>query len=103
MYRQGSREQALDGKTLDDIEVVIPNLNWRYSGVTATNRAVVPLAARQCRVAWLGPHRSEGVAGLGLMDLLRLRFRPPARGVRIWHARRNIEMIVGVLLRALGF
>jgi len=93
----------LDGKTLDGIEVIIPNLNWRYSGVTATNRAVVPLIARQCRVAWLGPHRPDGVARLGLIDLLRLRFSPPPRGTRIWHARRNVEMIVGVLLRALGF
>ena len=87
----------------DALEVIIPNLNWRYSGVTATNRAVAPLLARQCRVAWLGPHRPDGVAGLGLFDLLCLRFRPPARSVRIWHARRNVEMIVGVILRALGF
>src|SRR5215470_8619510 len=103
MIDRTGREQALDGKTLDAIEVIIPNLNWRYSGVTATNRAVAPLIATQCRVAWLGPHRPDGVAALRLIDLLHLRFSPPARGVRIWHARRNIEMIVGIVLRALGF
>src|SRR5262245_3035165 len=95
--------QPTDERLRDDPEVIIPNLNWRYSGVTATNRAVAPLLAGACRVAWLGPHRPDGVAALGLLDLLRLRFRPPARGKRIWHARRNVEMIVGVVLRWLGF
>src|SRR5262249_19500417 len=86
-----------------DPEIIIPNLNWRYSGVTATNRAVAPLLACACRVAWLGPPRPDGVAALELFALLRLRLRPPAGGVRIWHARRNVEMIVGVILRWLGF
>lgn len=87
-----------------EIEVVIPNLNWRYSGVTATNRAIAPLLAKQCRIAWLGPHRPKDVVGLTLRELLRLRLSPPTRHpVRIWHARRNVEMIVGVVLRWLGF
>jgi mannosyltransferase len=94
----------LDRQALDELELIVPNLNWRYSGVTATNRAIAPLLATHCRAAWLGPHRPEGIAALGIVDLLRLRFRPPRRrAVRIWHARRNVEMIVGVILRALGF
>ena len=82
-----------------EVEVIVPNLNWRYSGVTATNRAVAPLLARKARVAWLGPHRPDGVPALRLRELLRLR-RPP---LRIWHARRNIEMIAGVVFKALGW
>ena len=92
--------EALAGRALDEVEVVIPNLNWRYSGVTATNRMIVPLLAKRCRTAWLGSYRPDGVARLGLGDLLRLRFR--SRRV-IWHARRNVEMIVGVILKGLGF
>ena len=34
------------GEAHDTVELIIPNLNWRYSGVTATNRAVAPLLAR---------------------------------------------------------
>ena len=83
----------------DPIEVIVPNLNWRYSGVTATNRAIAPLLARQARLAWFGPHRPDGVAKLRLRDLLALRRSLP----RIWHARRNIEMIAGVVLRAFGW
>ena len=91
----------------DAIEVIVPNLNWRYSGVTATNRAIAPLLARQARVLWLGPHRPEGVQRLRVRDLFALRRAPrqapSGRRLRIWHARRNIEMIAGVVLKRLGW
>jgi mannosyltransferase len=85
-------------------EVIIPNLHWNYSGVTATNRMVAPKLADRVRVCWIGPDRPHGVARLSTGGLLRLRFRPAKeRPAPIWHARRNNEMIVGVLLRALGW
>ena len=97
-----SRER--DDKALDELEVIIPNLNWRYSGGTAVNRTIAPLIAKRWRAAWFGPDRPEGIAGLSLSDLLRLRFRPPThRKVRIWHARRNVEMMAGLLLNLLGY
>ena len=83
-----------------DLQVIVPNLHRRYSGVTATNRAVSPKLARMFRAAWLGPHRPDGISGMGFADLLKLwRRRTPL----IWHARRNDEMIAGVVLRALGW
>jgi mannosyltransferase len=85
------------------IEVIVPNLNWRYSGVTATNRAIAPLLARRAQVGWLGPHRPDGVQGLRVRDLFALRQAPRGRPLCIWHARRNIEMIVGVVLKWLGW
>jgi mannosyltransferase len=92
-----------DDKALGELEVVIPNLNWRYSGGTAVNRTIAPLIAKRWRAAWFGPDRPEGIAGLTLSDLVRLRFRPPThRKVRIWHARRNVEMIAGLVLNLLG-
>jgi mannosyltransferase len=92
-----------DDKALGELEVVIPNLNWRYSGGTAVNRTIAPLIAKRWRAAWFGPDRPEGIAGLTLSDLARLRFRPPThRKVRIWHARRNVEMIAGLVLNLLG-
>ena len=84
----------------DDLQVIVPNLHRRYSGVTATNRMVAPKLAKLVRAAWLGSWRPEGIAGMGVGDLLGLwRRRTPL----VWHARRNDEMIVGVLLRALGW
>src|SRR6516164_3751764 len=84
----------------DDLQVIVPNLHRRYSGVTATNRTVAPKLAKLVRAAWFGSWRPQGIAGMGVGDLLKLwRRRTPL----VWHARRNDEMIVGVLLRALGW
>ena len=89
---------------LDAIEVIIPNLKKRYSGGTAVNRTIAPLIAERCAAVWLGPDRPEGIAGLSLIDLLRLRSRPPnGRPARIWHARRNTEMQMGLILKRLGW
>jgi mannosyltransferase len=83
-----------------DLQLIVPNLHRRYSGVTATNRMVAPKLARMFRAAWLGSDAPDGIARMGFADLLKLwRRRTPL----IWHARRNDEMIAGVLLRALGW
>ena len=55
---------------------------------------------RLFRAAWFGPDAPDGIARIGIADLLRLWRRGSPL---IWHARRNNEMIVGVLLRALGW
>ena len=83
-----------------DLQVIVPNLHRRYSGVTATNRMVAPRLAKLYRAGWFGSDAPEGIARLSGADVLKLwrRKRP-----LIWHARRNNEMIAGVLLRALGW
>src|SRR6202521_1430206 len=84
----------------DHLQLIVPNLHRRYSGVTATNRMVAPKLAQLFRAAWLGPDAPDGIARIGIADLAKLwRRRTPL----IWHARRNNEMIVGVLLRSLGW
>ena len=83
-----------------DLQLIVPNLHRRYSGVTATNRMVAPKLATMFRAAWLGSDAPDGIARMGFADLLKLwRRRTPL----IWHARRNDEMIAGVVLRALGW
>jgi mannosyltransferase len=91
---------GLERKTVDDLELIVPNLHRRYSGVTATNRMVAPKLAKLFRAAWLGSDAPDGIVRMAAGDLLKLwrRNRP-----LIWHARRNDEMIVGVVLRALGW
>ena len=83
-----------------DLEVIVPNLHRRYSGVTATNRMVAPRLAKLYRAAWFGSDAPAGIARLSAADFLKLwRRKQPL----IWHARRNNEMIAGVGLRALGW
>jgi mannosyltransferase len=61
---------------------------------------VAPKLATMFRAAWLGPDAPDGIARMGLGNLAKLwRRRRPL----IWHARRNNEMIAGVLLRSLGW
>jgi mannosyltransferase len=83
-----------------DLQLIVPNLHRRYSGVTATNRMVSPRLAKMFRAGWLGSNAPAGIARMGLVDFLRLWRR---RAPLVWHARRNNEMIAGVLLRSLGW
>jgi len=83
-----------------DLQLIVPNLHRRYTGVTATNRMVAPRLAKMFRAGWLGPGAPDGIARIGVADLLKLWRRGNSL---IWHARRNNEMIVGVLMRSLGW
>lgn len=83
-----------------DLQLIVPNLHRRYSGVTATNRMVAPKLAKMFRAAWFGSHAPAGISLIGLSGLAKLWRR---RAPLIWHARRNDEMIAGVLLRTLGW
>jgi mannosyltransferase len=91
---------GIESISADNLQLIVPNLHRRYSGVTATNRMVAPKLARLFRAAWLGSNAPDGMTRMAIADLLRLwRRRTPL----IWHARRNNEMIAGVLLRSLGW
>src|SRR6202051_3607256 len=91
---------AIENISAVDLQLIVPNLHRRYSGVTATNRMVAPKLAQLCRAGWIGPDAPEGIAAIGAADLLKLwRRNKPL----IWHARRNNEMIAGVVLRSLGW
>lgn len=84
---------------LREVEVIAPNFKRRLSGVSATLERVVPVQARDVRIAALGPGLAPTVPRIRFRDLLG-GWRPPAgRPFRIWHARRNVEMLPGWLLR----
>jgi mannosyltransferase len=98
--RQTEPDVAIENISVENLQLIVPNLHRRYSGVTATNRMVAPKLAKMFRAAWLGPDAPDGIARIGAAELLKLWRR---RNALIWHARRNNEMIVGVLLRWLGW
>uniref|UniRef100_UPI0035B0B345 glycosyltransferase family 4 protein n=1 Tax=Paenirhodobacter enshiensis TaxID=1105367 RepID=UPI0035B0B345 len=78
----------------DPIEVIAPNLKRRLSGVTATIARLVPVQARMIGIVATGPGLP---ADLPHVALWRLPFLP--RRLRVWHARRNTEMLLGLILR----
>src|SRR3954469_21974457 len=91
---------AIDAQAARQLQLIVPNLHRRYSGVTATNRMVAPRLAKLFRAAWLGSAAPDGRARMAPADLLKCWRRAEPL---IWHARRNDEMIIGVLLKALGW
>src|ERR1700753_407518 len=98
--RETEPDVPIESNFTDDLLLIVPNLHRRYSGVTATNRMVAPKLAKLLPAAWFGTYAPDGIARIGMADLLPLwRRRRPL----IWHARRNNEMIAGVLLRSLGW
>ena len=87
---------------LHNLIALAPNLHWRYSGVTSTILALAPLMAQRGAVACVGAHLPESAPQIPFRQVLVHGWsRPPQGRFRIWHARRNDEMIVGVLLKSL--
>lgn len=83
-------------------DVVVTNLHRRFTGVSATVQALVPWQRHQQElVVW--DWGQLGLGGeIGFWSLLRWGWSRPRRGRwRIWHARRDIEILIGLLLRSL--
>lgn len=98
--RETEPRVAILNNSAENLQLIVPNLHRRYSGVTATNRMVAPKLARLFRAGWFGSDAPDGIARIAVADLARLwRWPTPL----IWHARRNNEMIAGALLRSLGW
>ena len=85
---------------IEDIDVIAPNFKRRLSGVTSTIIQLVPAQAKAgLRIATLGPGLPGHLPFVRFRDLWRLWKRPAGKASRVWHARRNVEMIAGLVLR----
>lgn len=84
---------------LSRVHVVVPNFKKRLSGVTSTIIQLVPLQAKQIGIATLGPGLPDHLPKLRWWQVPGLLRRPQGAPVRVWHARRNPEMLAGVVLR----
>lgn len=80
-----------------DIEVVAPNLKRRLSGVTATVVRLIPVQARMIGIVATGPGLPPELPHIPLARAASL----PRDRWRVWHARRNTEMALGLILRHL--
>ncbi len=79
----------------DQIQVIAPNLKRRLSGVTATVARLVPIQAKHIDIVATGPGLPDSVPHISLW---RLPYLPRAMR-RVWHARRNTEMLLGLFLK----
>ena len=83
------------------VEVVAPNFKRRLSGVTSTIVQLIPLQERELAIATLGPGLPAGLPKMRWWQVPALLARPADKPYRIWHARRNVEMVAGLILRDL--
>lgn len=82
------------------IQVIAPNFKRRLSGVTSTIIQLLPVQSRQGqRIASLGPGLPESLPFIRFRDLFHLWSEPDGASVRIWHARRNLEMLPAIVMR----
>lgn len=79
------------------LQVIAPNLKKRLSGVTATVVRLVPVQARMIGIATTGPGLPPELPHI---PLWRTALMPRDRW-RVWHARRNTEMVLGLIFRQL--
>ena len=78
-----------------------PNFKKRLSGVTSTIVQLVPVQrARGVRVAVIGPGLPRHLPHLRWPSLAGLWKGGPSRRFRVWHARRNTEMVGGLFTAA---
>lgn len=82
----------------DTIDVIAPNFKRRLSGVTSTVIRLVPLQSKSIAIAATGPILPDHVPQIRLHQLLTMSRNGPS-GARVWHARRNIEMLAGLALK----
>jgi mannosyltransferase len=82
------------------VQVIAPNFKRRLSGVTSTIIQLLPVQRRQGQnIASLGPGLPTTLPFIRFRDLLHLWSAPAEWRVRVWHARRNIEMLPAVVMR----
>lgn len=77
------------------IDIVAPNLKRRLSGVTTTVVRLIPVQARKIGIVTTGPGLPKDLPHISLWRaawMTRDRWR-------VWHARRNTEMVLGLILR----
>jgi mannosyltransferase len=88
--------------SVKNLDVLAANFKRRHTGVTSTVLALLPIQSQSLAIATLGPGIPDTLPRTSFLSLLRHGWsRPQKLPARIWHARRNNELLVGWLLRDL--
>ncbi len=79
----------------EHIEVILPNLKRRLSGVTATLVRLLPIQAKSMGIVAVGLGLPDELPKVSICSL----FLMDKKKIRVWHARRNTEMLLGLILK----
>lgn len=87
---------------LKDIHALAPNFKKRLSGVTSTIVHLVPKQEKLgVKIAAIGPGLPDYLTHVKLRQIWKLWQLPNDGKYRVWHARRNVEMLPGIIMRDL--
>ncbi|MEN0000214.1 MAG: glycosyltransferase family 4 protein [Pseudomonadota bacterium] len=87
---------------LNSLIVIAPNFKRRLSGVTSTIIQLIPLQRRTgLGIATTGAGLPASLPRLMVWSWIHLYKKPDDGKPRVWHARRNTEMLGGLVLRDL--
>lgn len=85
---------------LKNVHVLTPNLKKRLSGVTSTIVNLVPKQGKLgVKIAATGPGLPDHLPHVGFGQFWKLWQLPEDGKCRVWHARRNVEMLPGIIMR----
>jgi len=83
--------------TTKNIDVIAPSLGRRFSGINASMLAVIPEQSKLTNIVAMGFNiEADGIKSIRFKDFLFGCWRDKWR---IWHTRRNIDMLVGIILK----
>jgi len=81
-------------------DVIVPHCKWGRSGITSVVKQLVPkMVELGSTIVTIGPGLPAHFPRLSWLQLLALWCPPRGQAVRIWHARRNNEMLLGILFK----
>lgn len=85
---------------LKDIHVLAPNFKKRLSGVTSTVINLIPQQQKLgSKIATIGPDLPHFLPRVKFKQLWKLWQLTDDRKLRVWHARRNLEMLPAIIMR----
>lgn len=81
-------------------DIVVANIHRRYTGVSATVKALIPHQRQERPITLVDTGNLGFTDTLRYFDVMRRGWSLPCNGkTRIWHARRDVEIIAGLFLR----
>jgi mannosyltransferase len=86
---------------MNNTEILITNIKKRYTGVSGTINALLPVQNKMRNVKLVGDALPNGIAAISFREALKISKQalPIGKRFRIWHVRRDPEMIRAIFAR----
>jgi mannosyltransferase len=84
----------------NDVNLIVTDMHPRITGVGSTIRTLVPHIHAIEPVTMVSSRSLPGIMSVGIFKAIAVCLKPPKdKPFRIWHARRNKEMLLGLIVK----